>query len=210
MPASFNSRTASAASSRSGSSTQITAASFPSIARYRWEHSNGRCSNLSSIPSGITHFSSSITKCQLPITAFLPSIVVEIPWATIYSTFECISSWTRCFSLAALTTALAMEWGKCSSIHAAIRRSSSELSSSLKDTTSETTGFAFVSVPVLSNTIVVASAIASIYLPPFTVILWVLASRIADNTETGMASFSAQEKSTISTARVFVMFLVSR
>ena len=35
------------------------------IAACMEEHSNGRCSNLSSIPSGITHFSSSITKCQL-------------------------------------------------------------------------------------------------------------------------------------------------
>jgi hypothetical protein len=40
----------------------------------------------------------------------------------------------------------------------------------VKDITSATVGCALVSVPVLSNTMVVASAIASKYLPPFTVI----------------------------------------
>ena len=42
---------------------------------------------------------------------------------------------------------------------------------SLKETTSATVGFALVSVPVLSNTIVSASATASRNLPPLTVIL---------------------------------------
>ena len=48
-------------------------------------------------------------------------------------------------------------------------------------------------VPVLSNTIVVAFAAASIYFPPFTVILCAPASRIADSTEIGIASLSADE-----------------
>jgi len=136
-------------------------------------------------------------------------MVVEIPCATTYSTLECISSCARCFFLAALTTALAMECGKCSSIHAAIRSISSGLLLS-KETTSTTVGFAFVRVPVLSNTMVSASAIASRYLPPLTVTLCVPASRIADSTEIGIASFSAQEKSTIRIARALVAFLVSR
>ena len=134
---------------------------------------------------------------------------MEIPCATIYSTFECISSWASCFFLAALTTALAMEWGKCSSIHAAIRSISSGLFSS-NDTTSTTVGFALVSVPVLSNTIVSASAIASRYLPPLTVTLCVPASRIADSTEIGIASFRAHEKSTMRIASALVAFLVRR
>ena len=60
----------------------------------------------------------------------------------------------------------------------------------------------------MSKTMVSASAIASKNLPPFTVILCTLASRIADNTDTGIASFNAQEKSTIRTANAFVAFLV--
>ena len=102
-----------------------------------------------------------------------------------------------------------MECGKCSSIHAAIRSISSALFPP-NGTTSATVGSAFVNVPVLSNTIVSASATASIYLPPFTVTLCWLASRIADNTEIGMASFNAQEKSTIRTAIAFVAFLVAK
>ena len=43
--------------------------------------------------------------------------------------------------------------------------------SDLKETTSATVGCAFVSVPVLSNTMVSASAIASRYFPPLTVTL---------------------------------------
>ena len=71
-----------------------------------------------------------------------------------------------------------------------------------------TVGFAIVNVPVLSNTIVSASATASRYFPPFTVIPCCPASRMAERTEIGIASFNAQEKSTISTARAFVTFLV--
>ena len=102
-----------------------------------------------------------------------------------------------------------MECGKCSSIHAATLNSSSG-SSPLNDMTSTTVGWAFVSVPVLSKTIVSASATASRYFPPFTVRWYLLASRIADSTEIGIASFIAQEKSTISTESAFVTFLVRR
>lgn len=81
---------------------------------------------------------------------------------------------------------------KCSSRQAAILSSSSSLCSQ-KETTFRTVGRASVSVPVLSNTIVVAFAAASIYFPPFTVILCAPASRIADSTEIGIASLSAHE-----------------
>jgi len=75
--------------------------------------------------------------------------------------------------------------------------------------TSFTVGFAFVSVPVLSNTMVSASATASRYFPPFTVIPFCPASRIAERTEIGIASFNAQEKSTIRTERAFVILRVT-
>ena len=51
-----------AASGRSGSSMQMTAASFPSIAMYKCEYSDGSSWNFSSIPSGIWLSSSSNTK----------------------------------------------------------------------------------------------------------------------------------------------------
>ena len=209
IPLSFSARIASAASSRSGSSMQITAASSPSTARYRWEYSSGSCSNNFSLPSGIWHFSSSKTKWWLPIIVFFPSSCVEIPCATIYSTFECFSSWSRLFFFAASTTAFAIEWGKCSSRHAAVRSSSSS-ESPLNETTFTTVGSAFVSVPVLSNTIVSASAMLSKNFPPFTLTLRFLASLIADNTAIGIESFSAQQKSTINTEVAFVRFLVKR
>ena len=66
-----------------------------------------------------------------------------------------------------------------------------------------------VNVPVLSKTIVSASATASKNLPPFTVILFSPASRIAESTVIGIASFNAQEKSTIRIDNAFVVFLVS-
>ena len=149
---------------------QITAESFPSIARYKWEYSFGRESNNGCFPSGITQFSSSKTKWALPITTRFSLIVDAIPCATIYSTLLCISSCSSPFCAAASMTAFAIECGKCSSKQAATRSSSSAFLSS-NGTTSTTGGFAFVSVPVLSNTIVSASAIASKYLPPFTVTL---------------------------------------
>ena len=73
-----------------------------------------------------------------------------------------------------------------------------------------TLGQAYVSVPVLSNTIVSALAIASINLPPFTVILSFPASLIAESTASGIESLSAHEKSTISTDNALVIFLVNR
>ena len=73
-----------------------------------------------------------------------------------------------------------------------------------------TLGQAYVSVPVLSNTIVSALAIASINLPPFTVILSLPASLIAESTARGMESLSAHEKSTIKTESALVIFLVNR
>ena len=92
----------------------------------------------------------------------------------------------------------------------AARRRRSSPESPLKETTSTTVGCAFVRVPVLSNTIVSASATASRNLPPLTVILCAFASRIAARTEIGIASFSAQEKSTIRMDNALVTFLVSR
>ena len=125
-----------------------------------------------------------------------------------YSTLECISSCSSFFCFAAVTTAFAIECGKCSSKQAAIRSSSSG-SESLNGMTSITVGFAFVSVPVLSNTMVVASATDSRYFPPLTVMSHCCASRIAESTEIGIASFSAHEKSTIRIDNAFVAFLVS-
>ena len=55
-----------------------------------------------------------------------------------------------------------------------------------------------------------ALATASKKRPPLTEMRWVLLSRMADSTAMGMASFKAQEKSTISTASIFVTFRVRR
>ena len=52
---------------------------------------------------------------------------LAMPWATIYSTSECISSWEMPRSLASRTTALAIEWGKCSSRQAASCKTSRSL-----------------------------------------------------------------------------------
>ena len=57
--------------------------------------------------------------------------------------------------------------------------------------------------------IVSASATASRYFPPFTVIWKLPASRIAERTERGMASFRAHEKSTIKIDNAFVTLRVS-
>ena len=62
IPAFFSFLMTSAASSRRGSSMQMTAASVPSNARYKWEYSSGSASNFASSPSGILQFSSSNTK----------------------------------------------------------------------------------------------------------------------------------------------------
>ena len=73
-----------------------------------------------------------------------------------------------------------------------------------------TRGVAYVSVPVLSNTMVSAFATASMKRPPLTEIWCALLSRMADSTAIGMESFNAQEKSTISTASIFVTLRVSK
>ena len=78
--------TTAAASGRRGSDMQMTAASFPLIARYRWENSSKSASKRSCSPSGITHFSSSNTKCALPMITFSPATVLAMPCATRYST----------------------------------------------------------------------------------------------------------------------------
>lgn len=107
------------------------------------------------------------------------------------------------------TTAFAMECGKCSSRQAAMRRSSSVLFVSLKDTTSATVGCVFVSVPVLSKTIYPLPP-----QPPGITALYgdLVLVCLADCRENGnrMASFNAQEKSTIRIESAFVAFLVRR
>ena len=85
-----------------------------------------------------------------------------------------------------------MLWGKCSSIHAATR-SISSAPLPVKSSTSSTRGQAAVNVPVLSNTIVSASAKASKYLPPFTMMRRLEASRMADMMEMGVDNLMAQE-----------------
>ena len=101
-----------------------------------------------------------------------------------------------------------MEWGKCSSRQAAILKISF-LVISLNTTISASTGSAFVRVPVLSNTMVCASDTASKNFPPLTVMWWLFASRIAERTDNGIASFNAQEKSTIRIDSAFVELRVS-
>ena len=69
---------------------------------------------------------------------------------------------------------------------------------------------AWVRVPVLSKTMVSASAAASRNLPPFTRMPLLPHSRMAERTAMGMESFSAQEKSTIRMARALVGSRVRR
>ena len=65
-------------------------------------------------------------------------------------------------------------------------------------------------MPVLSNTTVSALATASMKRPPLTEMWYPLLSRMAERTAMGMDSFSAQEKSTIRTAKAFMVFRVRR
>ena len=65
-------------------------------------------------------------------------------------------------------------------------------------------------VPVLSNTMVSATATDSRNLPPLMDMLWLLPSLIAESTAIGIESFSAHEKSTMSTASALVTLRVSR
>ena len=83
------------------------------------------------------------------------------------------------------------------------------LSFSVEGTIFATRGQAWVRVPVLSKTMVSAFATASRNLPPLTVMCSRPASRMAESTARGMASFRAQEKSTMSTDRARVTFRVS-
>ena len=95
--------------------------------------------------------SSSNTKCLLPMTVLLPTNVVAIPWATMYSTSLCNSSpWARPRCLASFTMAVATLWGKCSSIHAACLSTSSS-DNTPKDNTLATCGCELVKVPYLSK-----------------------------------------------------------
>ena len=97
------------ASSRRGSEMQITAESTPSMARYSWEYSGGKASNLARSSAGTTHFSSSKMKWALPMRTCSPSTELAMPWATRYSTLAWRSSWRKPRRLASSTTALAME-----------------------------------------------------------------------------------------------------
>ena len=144
------------------------------------------CSGVQATPS------SSKMKWRLPMRARSPSRVVATPWATTYSTSAWRSSWLRPFSSAARVTARAMLWGKCSSMQAA-QRSSSSSPRPVKSTTPSTWGQAAVRVPVLSKTMVSASAKASRCLPPLTMIRWAEASRMAEMMAMGVDSLMAQE-----------------
>ena len=126
-----------------------------------------------------------------------------------YSTSECISLCGALWSLAARTTALAMECGKCSSRQAA-KVNISSASWPLKGMISSNSGSALVKVPVLSNTIISAAAICSKNLPPLTVTPRLEASPIADKTDNGIDNFKAQEKSTIMKDKALVTLRVNK
>ena len=115
-----------------------------------------------------------------------------MPWATMYSTSACSSSWCRPSSSALRTTARATLWGKGSSRQAAVFRMYSRLQS-LRGTICVTWGQAEVSVPVLSKTMVSALANSSMNFPPLIMILRAEASFMAEMTEMGVASLMAQE-----------------
>ncbi len=93
---------------------------------------------------------------------------------------------------ASVTIARAMLCGKCSSMQAARRRSSSSEAEE-HETTRLTLGVAQVSVPVLSKTTVSAAASASRYLPPRTVTPRREASSMALITAMGVESLMAHE-----------------
>ncbi|MGI6536715.1 MAG: hypothetical protein ACOX12_10025 [Eggerthellaceae bacterium] len=78
------------------------------------------------MPSGCGTPSSSKMKCGLPMRTSRPSTVEAMPCDTMYSTCECSSSgWCRSRVSALRTMARAMLCGKCSSMQAAARSSSS-------------------------------------------------------------------------------------
>ena len=137
----------------------------------------------------------------------------EMPCATIYSTLECISSCSRCLaSAAALTTALRHGMRKML-LHAGSdpqqlifrllsdRRKSPGIPQDLPWSVSPS--YQKRSCLGLRHSLQILAALYGICMcPP--------ASRMAESTEIGMASFRAQEKSTIRIASAFVTFLCEK
>ena len=163
----------------------MTPTSSPSTAKYRGERPSASRATRSACSGEMGTHSSSTTKCSDPMTTRLPSSDEAMPWA-------CRSRCLRFFSAAARTTARATGWGKCSSRQAA-RRSTSRRFHPSSASTHATFGVASVRVPVLSNTMVSARAMASKCFDPFTVKpAWALC-RIADSTAMEPVSLSAQE-----------------
>ena len=166
----------------SGSSMPMTPISSPSTARYSGDSPSVSsatrrfCSSVRDTPS------SSTTKCSEPMTTRLPSSDDAMPCATRYSTSAWRSRCRRFFSAAARTTARATGCGKCSSRQAASRSTSRRFHPS-SASTQATLGVASVNVPVLSNTMVSAAAMASKCFEPFTVkpacALWLMAASTA-------------------------------
>ena len=167
-PSARSSATARATPSLSGSSMPMTPTSSPSTAKYRGERPSDSRATRSACSAEMGTPSSSTTKCSDPMTTRLPSSDEAMPWATMYSTSACRSRCLRFFSAAARTTARATGWGKCSSRQAA-RRSTSRRFHPSSASTHATFGVASVRVPVLSNTMVSARAMASKCFDPFTV-----------------------------------------
>ena len=108
------------------------------------------------------------------------------------------------------TTAFAIECGKCSSRHAAIRSNSSASVFPLKETDIHNSRLCFGKRTGLikDNRIRFCHCFQILSALHGNMVL-TFASRIADNTAMGIASFNAQEKSTISTDSAFVTFLVN-
>ena len=138
--------------------------------------------------------SSSSIKWRDPNKTREPSTEEQIPCATIYwSCASCASiKCARPFFWAASTMARDTGCGKCSSKQADKRSSSSSSRASSKDTTSESAGVAFVTVPVLSKTTVSTSANASRKRPPFTTTPRTVPSFMADKIAKGVANLKAQ------------------
>ena len=65
---------------------------------------HGVHAHLGCSPSGMRQPSSSKTKWALPMMTFLPSTILEMPWATTYCTCEWYSSWVSPCRFAAAAT----------------------------------------------------------------------------------------------------------
>ena len=186
----------------------MTAASSPPMARYRCEYAGGSASNASCSPAGMAHFSSSKTKCALPMMTFSPSTVLEMPCATRYSTCECISSCARLRSLAARTTAFAH---RVREVFFQTGRNAQHLAlaapAERDDLRHPRAGVGQRAGFVKDDGIRFGHGLQD--LPPLTVMCRPPASRMADSTASGMASLSAHEKSTISTDSARVTLRVS-